>query len=133
MTDQARIHHSSGVERKFSEFAKNIASDVGRPWTFALALVSVMVWAATGPLFAFSDGWQMVINTGTTIITFLVVFLIQNSQNRDNAAIQVKLDELLRVSAGKDAFVGIERLSDEEINRLRIAIEHRVRAHRPPH
>jgi low affinity Fe/Cu permease len=83
----------------------------------------VLVWAATGPVFHYSDTWQLVINTGTTIITFLMVFLIQNSQNRDGAAIQVKLDELIRVSAAKNFFVGIEHLSDEEIDRLRELVE----------
>jgi len=81
------------------------------------------VWAATGPVFHYSDTWQLVINTGTTIVTFLMVFLIQNSQNRDGAAIQVKLDELIRVSAAKNFFVGIEHLSDEEIDRLRELVE----------
>ena len=74
-----------------------------------------MVWGITGPLFQFSDTWQLIINTGTTIVTFLMVFLIQNSQNRDSAAIQVKLDELIRVSAARNSFVGIEHLTDEEL------------------
>src|SRR4029079_3661060 len=95
----------------------------GKPAVFALAVLTIIVWAATGPMFQYSDTWQLVINTGTTIVTFLMVFLIQNSQNRDGAAIQVKLDELIRVSAAKNFFVGIEHLSDEEIGRLRDLVE----------
>ncbi|RYE61971.1 MAG: low affinity iron permease family protein, partial [Oxalobacteraceae bacterium] len=86
-----------------------------------------------GPVFHFSDTWQLVINTGTTIITFLMVFLIQNSQNRDGAAIQVKLDELIRVSAAKNTFVGIEHLTDEEIEELRTKCEARAKGDRVGH
>jgi low affinity Fe/Cu permease len=82
----------------------------------------------TGPLFKFSDTWQLVINTGTTIVTFLMVFLIQNSQNRDNAAIQVKLDELIRTSAARNSFVGIEHLTDEELDDIRDKCEAQVAA-----
>jgi low affinity Fe/Cu permease len=88
----------------------------------------VAVWAVLGPVFHYSDTWQLVINTGTTIITFLMVFLIQNSQNRDSAAIQVKLDELIRVGAGKNFFVGIEHLTEQELERLRDLVENRVKA-----
>jgi low affinity Fe/Cu permease len=87
-----------------------------------------VVWAITGPLFQYSDTWQLVINTGTTIVTFLMVFLIQNSQNRDGAAIQVKLDELIRVSTAHNSFVGIEHLTDEELEDIRTKCELRAEA-----
>ena len=114
---------SSTVHKAFGRAANSIAWEAGRPLAFMTALGVVLVWGATGPIFHYSDTWQLVINTGTTIITFLMVFLIQNSQNRDGAAIQVKLDELIRVSAAKNFFVGIEHLSDEEIDRLRGLVE----------
>ena len=93
-----------------------------------LAAGVILVWAITGPLFQFSDTWQLVINTGTTIVTFLMVFLIQNSQNRDSAAIQVKLDELIRVSTAQNSFVGIEHLTDEELEEIRLKCEQRAEA-----
>jgi low affinity Fe/Cu permease len=88
----------------------------------------VLVWTITGPLFQYSDTWQLVINTGTTIVTFLMVFLIQNSQNRDSAAIQVKLDELIRVSTAHNSFVGIEHLTDDELEEIRDKCERRAEA-----
>jgi len=91
-------------------------------------MATIVVWAITGPFFHFSDTWQLVINTGTTIVTFLMVFLIQNSQNRDAAAIQIKLNELIRVSKAHNSFVGVERLTDEEIDEIRIKCEERARA-----
>ena len=95
----ARASKKPGAFSKlFAEVAKVASREVGRAWVFALALGTVVVWAVSGPVFGFSDTWQLVINTGTTIVTFLMVFLIQNSQNRHSAAIQVKLDELIRVS-----------------------------------
>jgi low affinity Fe/Cu permease len=93
-----------------------------------LATGVVIIWAITGPLFHYSDTWQLVINTGTTIVTFLMVFLIQNSQNRDSAAIQVKLDELIRVSAVHNSFVGIEHLSDDQLDEIRSKCERRAEA-----
>jgi low affinity Fe/Cu permease len=115
------------VSRAFSRAASVISTSAGKPAVFALALATVAIWAATGPLFDYSDTWQLFINTGTTIVTFLMVFLIQNSQNRDSAAIQVKLDELIRVSAAKNFFVGIEHLTDDEIERLRTMCETRAK------
>jgi len=103
----------------FAEFASRVARAAGRPLTFALSLILILVWAVTGPLFGFSDTWQLVINTGTTIVTFLMVFLIQNTQNRDGAAIQAKLDELIRASAAQNRFIGIEGLAKEELDELR--------------
>jgi low affinity Fe/Cu permease len=120
------VEKKSGLQAVFSGSANFIARAVGRPLAFSLAVLVVIVWAATGPLFGFSDTWQLVINTGTTIVTFLMVFLIQNSQNRDGAAIQVKLDELIRVSEAKNMFVGIEHLTDEEIDELRAKCETRA-------
>jgi len=104
----------------FTLFTKLTAHFSGRPATFVLALAVVVVWALTGPLFHWSDTWQLVINTGTTIITFLMVFLIQSTQNRDAIAVQVKLDELLRVSAGAhNVLMDLEELEEEELERIR--------------
>lgn len=111
----------------FSRAASYVSTAAGKPIVFALAVATIIIWAASGPMFGYSDTWQLVINTGTTIVTFLMVFLIQNSQNRDGAAIQVKLDELIRVSAAKNLFVGIEHMSDEEITRLRDMCEERAK------
>ena len=115
------------MDRIFTRIASLIAGWAGQPATFLLALTIVLVWAITGPLFAWSDTWQLVINTGTTIVTFLMVFLIQNSQNRDAAAMQAKLDELIRaVDKARNPFIGIEHLTDKEIEGIRAAIEHEV-------
>jgi low affinity Fe/Cu permease len=104
----------------FRQFSLKVAKQVGSPWAFVGALVVIGLWALTGPIFHFSDTWQLVINTGTTIITFLMVFLIQNTQNRDAEAIQLKLDELLRaVTAARTSLVDLEDMSDEELERLR--------------
>lgn len=115
--------------RIFGAFASRTSQAAGRASAFALAFAVVLLWGILGPAFHFSDTWQLVINTGTTIVTFLMVFLIQNSQNRDGAAIQVKLDELIRVSGVKNMFVGIEHLTDEEIEDLRAKCEARARQH----
>jgi len=118
----------AGLRRAFDEMAAAVAKFTGRPSIFALALMTVIVWGITGPAFGYSDTWQLVINTGTTIVTFLMVFLVQNSQNRDSAAIQIKLDELIRVGRVKNTFVGIEHLTEQEIEELRQQCEARAKA-----
>jgi low affinity Fe/Cu permease len=117
---------NGGAARLFGEIANRTSQAAGRALTFLLAVGVVLLWALTGPIFHYSDTWQLVINTGTTIITFLMVFLIQNSQNRDSAAIQVKLDELIRVSTAQNSFVGIEHLTDDELEEIRTKCERRA-------
>ena len=108
----------------FERVASQAATAAGRPKAFLLATLVIVVWAVTGPLFHWSDTWQLVINTGTTIVTFLMVFLIQNAQNRDGAAIQAKLDELIRaVGHARNEFIGIEHLTELELDRIRTALE----------
>jgi low affinity Fe/Cu permease len=102
----------------FRNFANKISKIFGSPYAFLGAIIAVGIWASSGPLFNFSDTWQLVINTGTTVITFLMVFLIQNTQNRDSKAMQLKLDELIRATRARDAFVDLEDLSDEELGQL---------------
>jgi low affinity Fe/Cu permease len=111
----------------FAQAANIVAHFAGRPMTFLLCCAIVIIWALTGPLFGYSDTWQLIINTGTTIITFLMVFLIQNTQNRDSVAIQTKLDELIRTSAAQNAFVGIEKLTEEELEEIRLKCEARAK------
>ena len=104
----------------FTRFAKVTAHVTGRPATFMLAVIVIVVWAVSGPLFHWSDTWQLVVNTGTTVITFLMVFLIQSTQNRDAVAVQVKLDELLRISAGAhNVLMDLEELEEEDLERIR--------------
>jgi low affinity Fe/Cu permease len=104
----------------FSRFAKWTARATGRPETFILAVAVIIIWAITGPLFGFSDTWQLIINTGTTIVTFLMVFLIQSTQNRDSEAMQVKLDELIHVMKdAQNALLDLEELEEEELDRIR--------------
>src|SRR5882757_4744554 len=119
---------NGGISRIFGDVANKTSQAAGRASAFMLAAGVVLAWAITGPLFGFSDTWQLVINTGTTIVTFLMVFLIQNSQNRDSAAIQVKLDELIRVGAARNSLVGIEHLTDDELEDLRSKCEARAKA-----
>jgi len=106
------------MDKLFARFATATAKITGSPIAFLLCVASVVVWGSTGPLFKYSETWQLVINTGTTIVTFLMVFLIQNTQNRDGAAIQTKLDELIRSSDAGDEFMGIEKLTDTELDTL---------------
>lgn len=103
----------------FAGLAQRVSEAAGRSWSFILALAVVVLWAATGPVFRYSDTWQLVINTGTTIVTFLMVFLIQATQNRDALAIQAKLDELILATNARNEFAGIDRLSEDELRRLR--------------
>lgn len=111
-------------DRIFTSFSARIASIAGQPLTFIVALAIILIWGITGPLFGYSDTWQLVINTGTTIVTFLMVFLIQNAQNRDAAAMQAKLDELIRaIKDARNDFIGIEHRTDHEIEAIRAAIE----------
>ena len=121
------------MRRFFNRFATVTSTAAGQPLTFVTAVIVVLVWAVTGPVFRFSDTWQLVINTGTTIITFLMVFLIQNSQNRDGAAMQAKLDELLRaVDKAREQFIGIEHLTDQQIELLRSALERHAKEQKRP-
>ena len=128
MSSEKQAKEPSNVSKFFGELANTTSLAAGRASTFILAAGVVVVWAISGPLFGFSDTWQLVINTGTTIVTFMMVFLIQNSQNRDSAAIQVKLDELIRVSAARNSLVGIEHLTDDELEDIRNKCEARARA-----
>ena len=114
------------LHNAFTAAARATARASGHPLAFTLAGSLVVLWLVTGPLFGFSDTWQLVINTGTTIVTFLMVFLIQNTQNRDGAAIQAKLDELIRASAAQNVYIGIEHLTEEELDELRKKCEARA-------
>src|SRR5438045_9523867 len=115
------------MRRFFASLASRGSYLMGHPMAFILAVAACLVWAVAGPIFHYSDTWQLVINTATTVLTFLAVFLIQNSQNRDGAAIQAKLDELLRaVDKAREQFIGIEHLSDKQIELVRAALERKA-------
>src|SRR5437660_1599198 len=114
-----QVRKSGGLNLWFSRFASETAHVVGHPYMFLFAVVVLVLWAVSGPFFHFSDTWQLIINTGTTIITFLVVFLIQNTQNRDAKALHLKLDELIRSHhPANDDLIDIQKLSDEELDEL---------------
>jgi low affinity Fe/Cu permease len=115
------------VDRFFTTCSTRIATASGQPLTFVVALCLIILWGVTGPIFQYSDTWQLIVNTATTIITFLMVFLIQNSQNRDGAAMQAKLDELLRaIEDAREQFIGIEHLTDQLIEDIRNRLEREV-------
>ena len=112
-------HHP--LSTTFGKFASAIATAAGSPAAFTVALVSLVAWALSGPFFAYSEAWQLVINTGTTIVTFMMVFVIQNSQNREGLAVQIKLDEIIRALGGaKNSMIDLECLSEEELAELRV-------------
>ena len=120
--DKKTIYGSS--HEVFRKIAQHTAHGVGHPWAFSLALIIVVAWALTGPIFGFSDTWQLVINTGTTIVTFLMVFLIQNTQNRDSHAIHLKLDELIRANTkARNALLVAEELTEAELDELQADFE----------
>ena len=120
-------HRPAVQERLFTRVAELTSFAAGQPLAFVTAAGLILLWILTGPIFGWSDTWQLVVNTATTIITFLMVFLIQNSQNRDAAAIQAKLDEVIRAIGGaRNEFIGIEHLTDSEIEGIRARLEHDV-------
>jgi len=112
------------MDRIFTKIAGGVAGFAGQPIAFIIATALIIIWGVTGPVFHYSDTWQLVVNTATTIVTFLMVFLIQNSQNRDGAAMQAKLDELIRAIEGaRSQFIAIEHLTDHQIQEIRTALE----------
>lgn len=116
------------MDRLFTIIATKSANWLGQPQAFIIATFATILWAICGPVFHYSDTWQLVINTATTVLTFLAVFLIQNSQNRDGAAMQAKLDEILRaLDNAREQFVGIEHLSDGQISQIREALERDIK------
>ena len=126
-----RAASSGGLGNVVERFAHAVSHFAGSTAAFVGAAGVIVLWVLAGPVFHYSETWQLAVNTGTTIVTFLMVFLIQNSQNRDSAAIQVKLDELIRVGAARNSLVGIEHLSDEELQDIRNKCEARAAAEKP--
>jgi len=119
MNDKKDTQKTPSLSARFTQVARLISHATGRPIAFLSALAIIILWAFTGPIFHFSDTWQLVINTGTTIITFLMVFLIQNAQNRDTEALQLKLDEVIRALGGaKNEVIDLEEMDDEEMEQL---------------
>ena len=116
------------MNKMFAQFATAVANWSGKPFTFVAAVALVVVWGVSGPFFGYSETWQLVINTGTTIITFLMVFVLQNSQNRDGRALQAKLDELILSSHAANKFVGIEKLDADALRRLSDSLEEHARS-----
>jgi len=107
-----------GAKKLFAHFATKVSELAGTPFTFVLAVISVLIWAGLGPVFEYSETWQLVINTGTTIVTFLMVFVLQNAQTRDTRAIQAKLDEIILTSHAENRFIGIENLDEDDLKHL---------------
>jgi low affinity Fe/Cu permease len=132
----AAVEHNNGDAHRasfFARFTRWTERQLGRSITFALAFLAIILWAATGPLFGWSDTWQLVINTGTTIVTFLMVFVIQNTQNRDTAAIHLKLDELIRVNkAARNSLISLEERSESEVEEVKSAFVDLAAMERPP-
>jgi low affinity Fe/Cu permease len=119
------VQETQTLGMRFARLATRTAALVGSPWAFLVALLSVLIWGVLGPLYDYSDTWQLIINTATTVITFLIVFLIQNTQNRDAKAIHLKLDELIRsIRKAHNEMIDIEKLSDEELEELAKHYEH---------
>jgi low affinity Fe/Cu permease len=121
------------MNEKFAHLANWVAVMSGHPAVFVFAILTVVAWMVTGPVFSYSDTWQLVMNSWTNVATFLMVFLIQNSQNRDSSALQTKIDELIRTSAARNSFVGIENLTPEEIESIRQSVEAMARKRSEAH
>jgi low affinity Fe/Cu permease len=121
---QTSKNGKSGLSFWFNRFASRAAHFAGTPWIFAIAVLSILVWAGLGPMLGYSEVWQLTVNTGTTIVTFLMVFLIQNTQNRDAVAMQIKLDELIRATGeAENALLDLEELTEEELEEFRVTYE----------
>jgi low affinity Fe/Cu permease len=113
----------AAMNKAFGRFSTWVAEIVGKPVTFVAALTLIALWALTGPFFGYSEAWQLIVNTGTTIITFLMIFVLQNTQNRDGQALQAKLDELILTSAAENKYIGVEKLTERELRDLRGRID----------